>query len=299
MQEVISLDIGKKIKKLRCEKFMTQAELAGDNITRNMLSCIENGTALPSLSTLRYIASKLNVSAGYLLADELEEQIYLKMDEMANIKNAYLSKNFKICRDMCMNAESCDDDEIQMILCECNLAIGIENFNNGNLRECCELLDEAIEGGGRTLYKTDHVVAAAGVRFRFMRLISATLSSNVVDESDINIYPAMTDEFCRYLLLFEATEEGVSASETKIMAVGRAESPYVLHLLARKKMNAGEYAEAYNYLHTILHGEVAIPQPMLYFVFCDLEKCCKEKEDFKGAYEFSMDKLELMQKLLS
>ena len=293
------MNIGEKIKKLRTAKLMTQAELVGGEITRNMLSRIENGAANPSLETVYYIANRLKVSPSYLLADENDEKIFQKHNEIVGIKKAFMNEDHKICRDMCMNAESCDDDEIQMILCECDLAIGVEKFNNGNLRECCELLDEAIEGCGKTLYNTDHVVSAAGVRFRFMRLVSATLCSNVVDESDINIYPAMTDEFCRYLLLFEETEEGVSASESKIMAVGRAESPYVLHLLARKKMNAGEYTEAYNYLHTILNGEVAIPQPMLYFVFCDLEKCCKEKEDFKGAYEFSMNKLELMQKLLS
>ena len=41
--------IGEKIKALRISKRMTQSELAGDQITRNMLSLIENGSALPSL----------------------------------------------------------------------------------------------------------------------------------------------------------------------------------------------------------------------------------------------------------
>lgn len=293
------MNIGEKIKKLRTAKLMTQSELVGGEITRNMLSRIENGAANPSLDTVCYIANRLKVSPGYLLADENDEKIFQKHNEIVGIKKAFMNEDHRICRDMCMGAESCDDDEIQMILCECNLAIGIESFNSGNLRESCEFLDEAIEGCGRTLYRTDHIVAAAGVRFRFMRLLSATLYSNVVDEGEINIYPAMTDELCRYLRLFEETQEGETLTESDIMTIGKADSPYVLHLLARKKMHAGEYAEAYNYLHTILLGEVAIPQPMLYFVFGDLEICCKETENFKGAYEFSKDKLELMQKLLS
>ena len=66
------MNIGKKIKELRTKKLMTQSELAGDVITRNMLSCIENGSATPSLATLRHIAAKLGVSMGYLLADESE-----------------------------------------------------------------------------------------------------------------------------------------------------------------------------------------------------------------------------------
>ena len=50
------MKIGEKIKSVRASKMMTQAELAGDGITRNMLSKIENGTALPSLTTLLYFA---------------------------------------------------------------------------------------------------------------------------------------------------------------------------------------------------------------------------------------------------
>ena len=48
------MDIGKKIKKLRNEKLITQSELVGNEITRNMLSRIENGAALPSLGTVVY-----------------------------------------------------------------------------------------------------------------------------------------------------------------------------------------------------------------------------------------------------
>ena len=43
------MNIGKKIKKLRTSKLMTQSELAGSEITRNMLSRIENDAASPSL----------------------------------------------------------------------------------------------------------------------------------------------------------------------------------------------------------------------------------------------------------
>ena len=59
------MEIGEKIKRLRSAKLMTQAELAGDHITRNMLSCIENGVA-------RGLDSKFNrmqwAGEEYLLA---------------------------------------------------------------------------------------------------------------------------------------------------------------------------------------------------------------------------------------
>ena len=46
---------------------MTQKELAGDVITRNMLSKIENDAATPSVRTLEYLARTLALPAGYFL----------------------------------------------------------------------------------------------------------------------------------------------------------------------------------------------------------------------------------------
>jgi len=106
------VNIGEKIKMLRTQKFMTQAELAGSEITRNMLSRIENGAAQPSLDTLRYIAHRLNVSAGYLLSDAADEGIYFKYNVMSEIKAAYLMGNCRICRDMCQRYNVTDDDEV-------------------------------------------------------------------------------------------------------------------------------------------------------------------------------------------
>ncbi|NCU26626.1 XRE family transcriptional regulator, partial [Candidatus Nomurabacteria bacterium] len=53
-----SLPIGERIKELRLSRKMTQQEVVGDHITRNMLSKIENNSATPSVRTLEYIAAK-------------------------------------------------------------------------------------------------------------------------------------------------------------------------------------------------------------------------------------------------
>ena len=82
------MNIGEKIKRLRTEKMMTQAELSGEQVTRNMLSLIEKGKAVPSLQTLKYIASRLNISAATLLADENEEKLLYKSAKISNIKLA-------------------------------------------------------------------------------------------------------------------------------------------------------------------------------------------------------------------
>lgn len=293
------MNIGQKIKALRMEKFMTQSELAGSEITRNMLSRIENGAAQPSLDTLRYLAARLNVSPGFLLAEEGDESIYVKHNEIRGIKKAFLSEDYRICRDMCQNSQSNSDDEIQMILSECDLAIGIEEFRRGNLHAACEFFDEALESCGNTVYRTEGVLATAGVYFRYMRRFSATLSSGLMDEREVNIYPALTDSFCRYAIALERLESGNESEAVSLMQLEKRESPYSLHLEAKLLMQSRSYAEAYENLRTILHGELAVAEPMLYYVFCDLEICCREIEDFRGAYEYSIDKIELLQKMLT
>lgn len=291
------MNIGQKIKKLRTAKLMTQSELAGTEITRNMLSRIENGAALPSLGTILYIASRLNVSPGFLLAEGNDEEVYLKYSEIMNIKKAYMTEDYRICRDMCQHTESHGDDEIMLILAECNLEIAIEEFNAGKLRNACNYFDEAIDTCAMTIYHTEHILAKAGAYFKYMRMISATLSSNTVDEEELNVYPAMTDEFCRYTLLFE-TLERENSIEKSALALD-SEKPYFAHIKARKSMKISDFASAYNSLHKILIDQEIIPEPMLYFVFCDLEICCREIGDFKGAYEYSNNKMSLIQNMLT
>lgn len=46
---------GRRIKEARISKKMTQSEVVGTFITRNMLSQIESGAAAPSLKTLEYL----------------------------------------------------------------------------------------------------------------------------------------------------------------------------------------------------------------------------------------------------
>ena len=168
------MQIGEKIKRLRTAKLMTQSELVGGEITRNMLSRIENGAAQPSMSTVKYIAERLNVSAGFLLADEDDEILYFKSAQIGNIKKAYMNKNFSLCREMCKNSEW-SDDELILILAESTAYVAIENFLHGNLRSAVELFDEAIEYCNQTIYDTSAVISRIKCYFDYMSLISPTL----------------------------------------------------------------------------------------------------------------------------
>lgn len=64
------IELGKKIKEARLAKKMTQSEVVGTFITRNMLSQIESGAASPSIKTLEYIAKALDIPLNQLMTDD-------------------------------------------------------------------------------------------------------------------------------------------------------------------------------------------------------------------------------------
>lgn len=66
------MDMGEKLRQARLEAGLSQRQLCGEEITRNMLSQIEHGTARPSMKTLCYLAQKLGKPVGYFLEADAE-----------------------------------------------------------------------------------------------------------------------------------------------------------------------------------------------------------------------------------
>ena len=64
------MELGQKIRQARLESGLSQRQLCGEEITRNMLSQIENGSASPSMATLRFLAERLGKSVSYFLEDQ-------------------------------------------------------------------------------------------------------------------------------------------------------------------------------------------------------------------------------------
>ena len=65
------MELGARLKQARLEAGLSQRQLCGDVITRNMLSQIENGTARPSMDTLRYLAARLEKSVSFFLEEDV------------------------------------------------------------------------------------------------------------------------------------------------------------------------------------------------------------------------------------
>ena len=295
----VRMNIGEKIRSLRVAKLMTQSELAGNQITRNMLSSIENGVAQPSLSTILYIAKRLNVPVGFLLAEEGDEIIYQKMNSLSNIKRAYRTGDWMGCRSLCNSACSEPDDEIRLLLAECDLQIAIDAFWNGRLRYACRFFDEALLYAKETLYPTQHILAQAKLYFRYMQRISPTLDSNVLDGLEVTEFFCYTP-FSLYLETIESLEKDENKAITDFNEAFPQENGFFsLHLQAKYLMLRSGYEGAKKLLLSLLQSdEVSLNEISLYAVLCDLEICCRETDDFKGAYRYSNEKVAILEQLL-
>ena len=79
--------LGERIRTLRKQRKMTLEALAGDQLTKGMLSLIENNKANPSMESLSYIAERLGVEVAELLEEvstqELRE-VLEKAEKLAN-----------------------------------------------------------------------------------------------------------------------------------------------------------------------------------------------------------------------
>ena len=64
------MDLGQKIKEARLAAGLTQRQLCGEVITRNMLSQIESGRARPSMDTLAHFAKALDKPISWFLEEE-------------------------------------------------------------------------------------------------------------------------------------------------------------------------------------------------------------------------------------
>ena len=65
--------LGKKLKEARLAKKMTQSDVVGGYITRNMLSQIESGCACPSIRTLEYLSGVLEIPMSELVSESESE----------------------------------------------------------------------------------------------------------------------------------------------------------------------------------------------------------------------------------
>ena len=130
------MTLGEKLRQLRQQRGLTQAEVAGEAITRNMLSLLEHDQAAASVKTLRYLSQRLGVPLSALLEEETREGNCLDA-----ARACYLAGDDEGCLAALEDTALPLGEEAKLLLCRSSLRLGWEALAAGQLEEARKALE--------------------------------------------------------------------------------------------------------------------------------------------------------------
>ena len=264
------MELGERLKQARLEAGLSQRQLCGDVITRNMLSQIENGSARPSMDTLRYLAGRLEKPLSYFLEEDAVTSPNQAVMEQARL--AYLMKDYaRVLKalEAYREPDNIFDQEQKLLTVLSCLALAEEVASQGRRPYAAELLDRA--GAVQCAYcgaelERRRLLLAAKVRPQLRRDVVCRLPS--LDEELLLRARAALDagEVRRCAALLEAAEDRETADWTFL----RGEA-YLAEQAYREAAACYHKAEE-------AYPEKTVPR---------LEHCYREMEDYKMAYIYA------------
>ncbi len=280
------MTLGDKIKQARLQRGLTQSALCEGGITRNMLSRIENGTALPSIDTLEFLAGKLGIPTGYLLSDEYDTELYVFHDKMKQIRQLFGERKYRDCITK-SDKLSIQNDEISYILAYSHFYVGIDFFRGGSMQSAAKHFDTALLYSDKTIYDTS-------------RIRTTTLLYRAVCEN--TTLPLLNFDRDAYLICtLEITDYDFFKYLTQDNDHVFSNERYGKHIRAKSLMKERRYEEATKILCKIEDNRQNYPPDayLMLSVYTDLESCYKNICDFEKAYKYSSKRISLMEGFLS
>jgi transcriptional regulator with XRE-family HTH domain len=148
-----SVELGRRIKEARIRKKMTQSEVVGDFITRNMLSQIESGSAMPSVKTLDYLSRVLDIPLIRLMPNQTEQE--QKDDALFLLEKAkdYLAVGFyEKIMDMEKDYPDRLFDEFSAIFCQACLSLARQALQLSKYQEAAHHSQKAMDYADKGIY---------------------------------------------------------------------------------------------------------------------------------------------------
>lgn len=268
--------IGQRLRQARQEAGLSQRQLCGDVITRNMLSQIENGSARPSMDTLQYLARRLGKPVGYFLEEDTAPAGYTILE---NARNAYCRSDFSDCL---QTLDGWEEDpgplmaERYLLEAVCALDLAQQVAAEGKTAYALSLLERAEAAEGKTPYLTEELTRKrALLHYRLAPEQASRLAA---------LLPSQPEEF---LLPAEgALQQGDALLCGRILdAAGQHDARW--HLLRGKSYYVNqEHAQA---IPCLQQAEQDFPKETAVL----LEKCYQSLEDYKMAYHYACKQRQL------
>lgn len=262
------MELGARIRQARQEAGLSQRQLCGQTITRNMLSQIENGSARPSMETLKFLAGQLGRPVSYFLEEAaVSSPNQLLMEQIRRLPIAQVPEALSGFQD----PDPIFDRERWLLEALGYLAMARQALGENRWGYACSLLEKAAWAGDRTPYYTPELE-----RTRLMLLFQAggVPASEVVDA-----LPGITEEL--WIRASAALETGDPLRCQQILLA--ADAPHDAQwqiLYGDACMAQKDYAHA---LEAYLPAEPQWGQKL----WGKLERCYRELEDYKMAYYYA------------
>ena len=148
--------LGSRIKEARLAKKLTQTEVVGSFITRNMLSQIESGTATPSIKTLTYLAGVLELPVEQLIGTEEPGDL----SQLQAVKQCLRDGLPEEAMEKAALPEALADERAAL-LAQASLRCGENLMHAGALPKAAELVQQAVEWSSVGIYANESNKARA------------------------------------------------------------------------------------------------------------------------------------------
>lgn len=260
------MELGEKLRHARIEAGLSQRQLCGEQITRNMLSQIEHGTARPSMKTLQYLAAQLGKSVSYFLEENAVVSPNQSVIESARrLYDAGDDAAAALVLEGYQSPDPIFDREKQLLWILLHLHLAAQAIQEKREPYAKELLEKA---ASETAY------CAEALERQRLLLLGRIRGQSVCEQ-----LPSLDEE-----LLLRAKEALASGNpERAAHLLDAAEdhtTPHWCMLRGKACMAVKNFAEAARYFHG---AETAFPQETAAY----LEQCYRELENYKRAYEYA------------
>ena len=266
------MELSQKLKQARLDAGLSQKALCGDRITRNMLSQIENGSARPSMDTLKHLAAQLGKPVSYFLEDDAVTSP--NQEVMAKARKAEPSEALHLLGQYQSPDPTFDDEPwlLEALTCLTLAESALEQKKPAYART---LLERAEVAGSRTPYYTED-------NRRRCALLAYRAQTDPVNLQEK--LPDLTEEL---LLRADAALSEKDYARAAAFLNAATTKPIRWHWLkASLLFTQNDFADAK------AHFEAAWDYDPK--TCCSrLEDCCRESGDFPGAYFYACKLREL------
>ncbi len=259
------MELGQKLKQARLEAGLSQRQLCGDTITRNMLSQIENGAAKPSFATLQVLSARLGKPISYFWEDAPSENLALlhKVQQTEPAQALTLLQQY-------LSPDPMLDEWYHLLFCQCAMAAAEQALRENRTEYARSLLLQAEDHQKQTLQ--------FGGLCRHQLLLLQHKAGIADARSVANALPDNTEEML--LRASAALSDGNAEVCLACLQAADRQTADVLLLRGDALMQKQAYAGAADCFHAL---ETLLPAQ----VYPRLEACYRELGDYKQAYDYA------------